>query len=549
VAELSSTGRVRRSVAPGAVRHDDLQRSKYRRGIITPAAPRPAAAPTPHGDLSAAGAQEIVELAGQVWPGRADMRKRRRRAVRALLGHLAGLPGGTWQQRWDASEFADGTTACRSVAADPAAEANTGLKLLLCLRVLRPDLPAMAKVGTLGYADVFRAAQADPQLDRLFAHIDDLPVTRTYRAAAKLDIAYALTVYGIAAGQLTPAGLLHFAWQCRQHRVGPYRQGRWANFSGQLAWQALRAIGQFPPETPPTLLAAGQRGQLSVTELVDRYPIANQQVRQLLIDYLTRRATVMTYGSLTGLARWLAGVFWTKIEQIAPGQRDLHLPGHVYDQWRAAIRLRDDGRPRLSIDPILLSVRSFYLDLHTWSVAEPHRWAAWVAPCPIGAGDLVGSARRHRRVKERSAGRTRTRQPLLPLLVEHVHQRLTHLRQLLHHGRGTTPGEQLDLDGRTYLRLWTSYDEQHLAANGTALVRLREHATGEVINAGLAEDAAFWDWAIIEVLRLTGIRIEELLELTQLSIRRYNRPNGETIALLVIAPSKSDRETGPAHLG
>ena len=46
----------------------------------------------------------------------------------------------------------------------------------------------------------------------------------------------------------------------------------------------------------------------------------------------------------------------------------------------------------------------------------------------------------------------------------------------------------------------------------------------------------------MEVLRHAGIRIEELLELTHLSIRQYQRPNGEVIALLVIAPSKTDRE-------
>jgi hypothetical protein len=39
-----------------------------------------------------------------------------------------------------------------------------------------------------------------------------------------------------------------------------------------------------------------------------------------------------------------------------------------------------------------------------------------------------------------------------------------------------------------------------------------------------------------------GIRIEELLELTHLSIRQNQRPNGKVIALLVIAPSKTDRE-------
>jgi len=56
------------------------------------------------------------------------------------------------------------------------------------------------------------------------------------------------------------------------------------------------------------------------------------------------------------------------------------------------------------------------------------------------------------------------------------------------------------------------------------------------------EDAAFWQWATVETLTHTGLRCEELLELSQLSIRQYQRPNGEVIALLVVAPSKTDRE-------
>jgi integrase len=46
----------------------------------------------------------------------------------------------------------------------------------------------------------------------------------------------------------------------------------------------------------------------------------------------------------------------------------------------------------------------------------------------------------------------------------------------------------------------------------------------------------------VETLRHSGIRVEELLELSQLSIRQYKRPNGEVVALLVVAPSKADRE-------
>ena len=53
----------------------------------------------------------------------------------------------------------------------------------------------------------------------------------------------------------------------------------------------------------------------------------------------------------------------------------------------------------------------------------------------------------------------------------------------------------------------------------------------------------FWAWASVEVLRLTGIRIEELTELTHPSLVQYRVPaTGELVPLLHIAPSKTDTE-------
>jgi hypothetical protein len=57
------------------------------------------------------------------------------------------------------------------------------------------------------------------------------------------------------------------------------------------------------------------------------------------------------------------------------------------------------------------------------------------------------------------------------------------------------------------------------------------------------EEEAFWGFATIEVLRLTGIRCEELLELTHHGITEYRLPStGELVPLLQIAPSKTDTE-------
>lgn len=57
------------------------------------------------------------------------------------------------------------------------------------------------------------------------------------------------------------------------------------------------------------------------------------------------------------------------------------------------------------------------------------------------------------------------------------------------------------------------------------------------------EEDAFWAWAVIETLRHTGVRVEELLELTHLALVSYRLPDsGEVVPLLQIVPSKSNEE-------
>ncbi|MFG2753894.1 tyrosine-type recombinase/integrase [Streptomyces xanthophaeus] len=60
---------------------------------------------------------------------------------------------------------------------------------------------------------------------------------------------------------------------------------------------------------------------------------------------------------------------------------------------------------------------------------------------------------------------------------------------------------------------------------------------------GTEEKRAFWTWATIEILRHTGIRIEEVREIGHHSIISYRVPDTDhVIPLLQIAPSKNDQE-------
>ena len=70
----------------------------------------------------------------------------------------------------------------------------------------------------------------------------------------------------------------------------------------------------------------------------------------------------------------------------------------------------------------------------------------------------------------------------------------------------------------------------------------RRPGTGERRDLTLEEHRGFWSWAAVEVLRHTGIRVEELTELSHHSLVQYRPATGELIPLLHIAPSKTDQE-------
>src|SRR6266498_3903402 len=91
-----------------------------------------------------------------------------------------------------------------------------------------------------------------------------------------------------------------------------------------------------------------------------------------------------------------------------------------------------------------------------------------------------------------------------------------------------------------------SNDSQGIQAHhqeSASPVQLEDLRTGEIIDIGRSEHEAFWSWAVIETLRHTGIRVEELVEITHLALVSYRLPDtGEVVPLLQIVPSKSNEE-------
>ncbi|MFD8087085.1 tyrosine-type recombinase/integrase [Kitasatospora sp. NPDC059722] len=472
-------------------------------------------------------------------------RYQRGQATREILQYLSTHPGQTWQERWDASPLGQGLIKASELGArrTTGVAVTPGVRTLFCLRVVQPSMFTFRRNQLNNFTPLFVTAQNDPLLTRFEEHVAAQGLRHKHEREAVLDMCTLLTYQGVALADVTPASILQYAHDNRAARCRLQPGQPQANrLYGHGMWTALIDMGQFPPSTPTTMRAAMMRGQRTIEELVGQYGVRDQAVRRLLVDYISRRRADLDYSSLKQLALLLVKHFWVGIEELNPDQQGLQIDPDLYTRWRETIRLKEDGTHRRGQDDIVISVRSFYYDLHTWAADEPERWAPWVAPCPVPPGEFHGLGRRRRKENERTADRTRQRQPLLPILVEHVETRYDQARLLLERADKTADGGEFTHAGTTYRRVISESDQKLLRHGDPVPTRIVNLDSGRLMHIGTEEEAAFWDWAAVETLRHSGVRIEELCELTHLSIRQYQRSNGEVIALLVIAPSKTDRE-------
>jgi hypothetical protein len=181
-------------------------------------------------------------------------------------------------------------------------------------------------------------------------------------------------------------------------------------------------------------------------------------------------------------------------------------------------------------------VRAFYLDLAQWAVEDPARWGPWAAPCPVRDADIARRGKERSRRKSRMDQRTRERIPVLPALLAKVDTDRQAAAGRLRAAETTAPGQLFTAAGQTLRRPART----HASAGRTWA---QDPGSGKHRDLTLEEHKAFWTWAAVQVLRHTGIRIEELTELSHHSFIQYKLPaTGELIPLLQIAPSKTDTE-------
>ncbi len=484
--------------------------------------------------------------------GNPNVRRQRERGICGLLHWLNAHPGISWQQRWMASEAEDqpgalwrsGAAAWLTAQGLPTSEAHlaTGLLALICGDVVRPSLRWMlTRVSPKFVAAMERSrdpegiaalrvlAKANPTASPLIAR---LALTRVCMImAAKGGLVRDITV-----GDCVE--LLDI--QSEVHAKG----GTCKTYFYQL----LRDSGILPPQAPATVRAfRSASGQHSIEDLVDRFGVTHPGLRDLFVDYLRERRPALDYTTLVDLAHKLIGLFWCDLEAHHPGIATLHLAPEVAHAWKQRVAVKStstavtgaraatDQVARLNAKGCLLTVRSFYRDIAHRALEDPARWGPWVAPCPITDADV--DRRKDRRArKSRMDQRTRERLPLLPTLARSIDQQRKDAAQRLEAARATAPGERFTVGDHTLIRPIMP------TAGGTKIWADDPH-TGARRDLTHEEHLAFWAWATVEVLRHTGIRIEELLELTHHSFVQYRLPStGEIVPLLQIAPSKTDAE-------
>jgi integrase len=472
--------------------------------------------------------------------------------IEALLDWLEDQEGGSWQERWLPSGaealgaawlqlpaqwlHRHGGPSGRRVSLLPRA-----LAAVVCGDLVRPSLWWLVTAGCdaeLAHAmAAFRDPQGFAQLAELCERGSGGPVPKTARTHTLRRAAVILAAKGGMLAGIQVGDLLELL-DTEAEMLGAVRA------DAAACYRVLRQLGIFGPAAPMRLRELRTAGQRTPEQMIDRHNLACRPIRDLLVDYLKERQPAIDYASLEQLAHRL-GMFWADLEAHHPGIDSLHLSAEVAGAWKRRLRTKPttvtmpDGSKtvteteRICHREFLTPVRAFYLDLAQWAVEDPGRWARWAAPCPIGPAETIqGKVARHR--KSRMDARTRERLPVLPVLIRCAAQQHADAAALLHAARQARPAETITAAGQVLVRAATS---------SAASIWAEDLASGKRRNLTIEEDRTFWAWAAIEVLRATGIRIEELTELSHHSLVQYRLPTtGELVPLLQIAPSKTDAE-------
>ena len=443
-----------------------------------------------------------------------------------FIDRLLALPGRTWQERWDASgaeqipgagSWADAFPGLQEQATAIWTGPGMGVSLLISVDALRPSAQFLARNGRI------RLGSLLPWTSTGLEEAN----TEYYAARTKTppNGRRALWVIQAATGkhltEITADDVIAYTRVVDDKKV---------RATAGVAWELLRILGIAPADAP-SMHQLAYRGRRDVAQVVSFYGIQPPPVADMFVRYLRTREPSLDYASLRGLSYELLRNFWLPIWERNPDQADLHISPELGRWWK-----REFVTARADTHRTLFMVRALYRDIASWATHDSY-WAGWAAPSFLTHADTAGAMKHKRRVQSEIHQRIRRLAPALPRLMESVDRNNDKQKSLLEESRATELGGTFEFEGTRYTRL-----ARPLSGFSLASVPIRDERTAEIVSQARREDRAFWAWAAAHVLHETGIRIEELLELTATALFTYQPMNGERLLLLQIVPSKSDRE-------
>jgi hypothetical protein len=477
----------------------------------------------------------------------------RRLGVLSVMNWLRAQPGASWQERWLASgaESHPDWQALVGAARPGGNEARPtrrlphlapGLLVLICADVIRPSMNwllayAPARRGLAVEMARARDSVAFAELTRICTNA---PVGVQAGQRALTGIAVIMAAKGGLVADIIVGDCVELLEAARSHGQGD------GHAHSPLFYQLLHARGGLGEDAPAAIRMFAGRGRPTCEQLIDRYRIRCRPVRDVLVDYLHEREPSVDFSSLQRFAYLLGKLFWADLEAHHPGIDSLKLPREVAVAWKQRVMTRTRTTTtaagtnatvsaRLDGLSVLSAVRSFYLDIAEWADDDPARWGPWAVRCPVSASDASHKKHRSQR-KSRMDQRTRERLPVLPTLIAWVDAERTRTADRLAAAQRTAPNALFTAGGQTLRR-------SLMKTATTGRVWAEDADTGQRRDLSFEEHRGFWTWAMVEVLRHTGIRIEELTELSHHSLIQYRLPaTGELIPLLQITPSKTDQE-------
>lgn len=480
------------------------------------------------------------------WPEQARTRKAARIGAVTILRWLESFPGDGWQARWNAATDDDPRSWVDRLCEDAApvdgevagrTQARAGMRSLIASRVLLPSypcIPAIAVGNMYTFIEKYRGADEFARLDGI---ADRLRINHDQYRHARSVLARITIHTGRDIGRL------------RAEDVFEYRASYIARFGStppgaHAAWDLLCELGVLPAGT--ALIEQLRRGQKSTTELVDGYPLRCAPVKEVLIRYLSERRPSQDYSSFRSLTSTLVARFWGDLELHHPGIDSLHLPVDVAHAWKQRLatnaeRARSVGAVE-DVAVVLSRVRAFYLDINEWAATDPS-WVAWAVPSPVRRTEITARKGRRAARTARIHQRIRERLPHLPDLVAVAETRRRHAGELLELAATVPVSSTFAHEGVSYQRVALLIPGSSRSRAGRGAVVVQNTTTDERLDLTTEEDHAFWAWAVIETLRHSGLRVEEMTELTQLAITSHTLPGGGgVVPLLQVVPSKSDEE-------